>query len=38
MIEILNWFAASGARAAALFAFTWLVLAGLADIIKAGRK
>jgi hypothetical protein len=38
MIEILNWFAASGWRAFALFAFTWLVFLGLEAIIRAARK
>jgi hypothetical protein len=38
LIEILNWFAASGWRAFALFAFTLLVFQGLEAIIRAGRK
>ena len=38
MIEILNWFAASGWRVAALFGFMLLVFQGLEAIIRAARK
>jgi hypothetical protein len=38
MIEILDWFAASGWRVLALFVFTLLVFQGLEAIVKAARK